>query len=278
MSSWYLFLDGRPVVAIAYPARGKKPADKDAVPFAPDAYLLTADSERKGHPREYDSRRALEHVVSGIRRYAPQVVVEIVPLPPKERPMKRIKKNASNDPAFAVTATMTPENPPPPDVPLERARYREKLPVAINEAIAFVASNELARVIVERASFLEARKAQNAKARERRAHYDEAIEELGAKINKRTEMKEVECIEYLDPMKKEIFIVRQDTAEIVSRRPAEADDMQETLLDGTGKPIVGASPKKRKKGDKAEPEPPFGDMPIPGALVDRFLEDQEAPL
>lgn len=180
---------------------------------------------------------------------------------PKVRTMAN-KKNGKSD-AIPIAATMSQMNIDP-SAPVERARYKEFLPCEIADGIAHVAGDELAKLIQERAVFLERRKSENAKAREKRAFFDERIEELGAMIGTRTEKRQVECVEYLHPDEKKIVVVRLDTGETVSNRVAEPDDMQEVmpLLDGTGKPIQETKG-KGKSGRRTDPEPPFGEEASP---------------
>lgn len=114
---------------------------------------------------------------------------------------------------------------------VERDRYKERLPCKIELDLVHAKGAELATTIAERAIFLERVKAENAKRRERRAFFDERIEELGNSINMKAEDKPVECVEYLvtKGKKKVIEVERTDTGEIIQTREAEADDLQEEL-------------------------------------------------
>jgi hypothetical protein len=160
-------------------------------------------------------------------------------------------KTKSNGSLRATTASFTQQNLDP-SAPVEIARYKERLPCAINEAVAMVAADELGKIIAERAVWLERRKATNVKAREQRSFFDEQIEILGAKVATRTAVQDVEVVEYLFADEKTaeaprgvVKIVRLDDGSSIGNRPAEDEDLQVSLLDGTtGKPA-------KEKGKKA---------------------------
>lgn len=121
---------------------------------------------------------------------------------------------------------------PAKDGRTERTRYEKSLLCTIDEKTRDRSADELGKIIREREEFLERRKAQNAKAREQRAHFDERIKELGEQIEKRAERRMVEVVDYLviKDGDKWVETVRCDTEEIVEKRDAGPDDLQDALF------------------------------------------------
>jgi hypothetical protein len=126
----------------------------------------------------------------------------------------------------------------PKDMPkgaVERNRYDEKLPCKTDAEVTTAKALELAKLEHQRTAFREAWKAQCAKARERRAYFEERIEELANEVDGQVEYRNVQVVEYLLPTN-EVMVVRGDTGEVIETRAADADDLQETIpgavLDG----------------------------------------------
>jgi hypothetical protein len=132
-----------------------------------------------------------------------------------------------------------------------RDRYEERLPCKSDDTVAAVKARELAKLAHQRTSFLERRKAENAKAREVRAYFDERIEELAAEVDGQVEYRNVEVQEYLLPTN-EVIAVRRDTGEIIETRPADAEDLQDRIPGSEGKPKPKPKRAKKDEGDGAE--------------------------
>lgn len=119
--------------------------------------------------------------------------------------------------------------------PVERARYDDMLPCKLEPSDIPARAAELAKTIREREEMLELKREANAKYRERIAYFDERLTSLAEAVEGKTEKRSVPCIEYLLPRTNEIQVVRQDTHEVVERRAAEPQDLQEGLFDGKGR-------------------------------------------
>lgn len=148
------------------------------------------------------------------------------------RPMARKKKDFSEAVAASDEASSNRE-------PMIIGRKKEKLPVRIDDAACALKGQELAKVVTERLALKEANRAKNADFREKRSHLDEREKELSKSIEQHTELRLVDCVERLLPTN-EVELVRSDTGEVVSTRPAEAKDLQQDRTTGANpKPING---------------------------------------
>lgn len=116
---------------------------------------------------------------------------------------------------------------------VERNRYDEKLPCRTDADVTTAKALELAKLEHQRTAFREAWKAQCAKARERRAYFEERIEELANEVDGQVEYRNVQVVEYLLP-NNEVMVVRGDTGEIIETRIADADDLQESIPGANG--------------------------------------------
>jgi hypothetical protein len=160
----------------------------------------------------------------------------------------------------AVKDKKTP-NGGPSGIPIripKGSKYDEKLPCRIPEADVHKAGADLASCIRQRAEWLEKRKAENAKAREERAYFDQRIEELGQAIEQQSVTRRVTCQDYLVTRggKPTIEIVRLDTNEVVTTREPTTGELQEGFtFDGKKDEKPG---RKARGSAKAAPEPPFG--------------------
>jgi hypothetical protein len=137
-----------------------------------------------------------------------------------------------------------------------RDRYEDKLPCKSDDAIVATKARELARLEHQRTVFRESWKAQCAKTRERRAFFEERIEELATEVNGEVEYKNVEVQEYLLPTN-EVIAVRLDTMEIIDTRTAEAEDLQDRIPgadEGKPKKPRGKGKRVNAEGDVVEGE------------------------
>lgn len=190
--------------------------------------------------------------------------------------MAKAKKSAKSVTKPKAAAKPAPESKGAIRIP-KGARYDEKLPCKIPEAEVHKAGADLASCIRQRAVWLEKRKADNAKAREERAYFDQRIEELGEAIEEQSVTRRVPCQDYLVTRggKPTIEIVRLDTNEVVTTREPTSEELQEGLFAGD-KP-AGKKGRKGKGDTKPDPEPPFGrphPEPAPPSLPN-FGEDDE---
>jgi hypothetical protein len=157
----------------------------------------------------------------------------------EEKDMAKGRTTANDtQPAFAAGAVFKK-----PTGTVRRDSYEERLPCRSDDAVVATKARELAKLEHQRTAFRESWKAQCAKARERRAFFEERIEELAAEVDGQVEYRNVEVIEYLLPTN-EVIAVRSDTHEVVSTRTAEAEDLQDS--------IPGTEGKSKKKGKGAE--------------------------
>jgi hypothetical protein len=129
-----------------------------------------------------------------------------------------------------------------------RDKYEEKLPCQADDKIIATKARELAKLEHARTQFRASWKAVCAKTRERRAFFEERIEELAAEVDGQVEYENVEVQEYLLPTN-EVIAVRLDTGEVVSTRTAESEDLQDRIA-GTGD--AGKKKGKRAKSDDVE--------------------------
>lgn len=113
---------------------------------------------------------------------------------------------------------------------VERAKYLEQHPVRIADSIVAAKADELAAVFREHEAALAERRDFNAQSREKVAGIHERMKTLAESVEKHTELRDVEVVEYLITATSEIQCVRTDTGEVVASRTADADDRQEALF------------------------------------------------
>jgi hypothetical protein len=104
-------------------------------------------------------------------------------------------------------------------------RFTQDLPCKLEDEATAELREKLVNVVSERVKQEE----QIAILRECVKGLSKREAELVGKLHKNTEERQVECVEYLLPTN-EVLIVRVDTSEVVSRRTAEAEDLQEPMF------------------------------------------------
>ena len=176
------------------------------------------------------------------------------------------KKSAASKPAKkskATPATATTRRTQAKSEPIGDP-YEEKLPCPIPLEQVHAAGEALAGCIEARAAWLEKRKAENAKARDERAYYDNRIEELGKQITLKSETRRIKCQDFLvvKDGRKVIECVRLDTKAVIHTREANADELQTDLFGDDDKPGKG---KKKPKAEDLAPRP--GELRGPPAGV-----------
>lgn len=117
--------------------------------------------------------------------------------------------------------------------PVEIDRYEELLPCRIDEDLVHSKAIELAAVIRTRESVLEEKRAANAEYRDQLAAFDSRLLELAEAVEGKIEKRNVLCVEFLLP-NNEVQTVRQDTGEIVGKRTATPEELQQEIP-GAGK-------------------------------------------
>ena len=180
----------------------------------------------------------------------------------KAKADKKGKSPAKGPGKFAAAVAASEANGSPPlRKPVERRRFKEKLPVKIAAEAVAEKGDALAKVIHERNEMLEEQRESNSGFRERRAYFDQRLDELADSIESKTEIRLVPCIEYLIAETNEIQVVRQDTGEVVPSlsRIAEGGDRQEALK---------LNPDEDEDGENAVRHNPdedddLGDLPDP---------------
>jgi hypothetical protein len=130
---------------------------------------------------------------------------------------------------------------------VERARYEMELDCTIDAEIRATKGEELAKVCLERETFLEERRAENAAANDKRKAYDDRIESLSTAVMNGTEKRKVECIDVLLPTN-EIQTLRTDTGEVVDSKTATKEDLQEGLFQGK---TANAQAKAQREAEEA---------------------------
>jgi hypothetical protein len=135
-------------------------------------------------------------------------------------------------------------------VGVERKRYKEALPVRIEDSVVAAKAGELAKIIQDRAALLEEKREANANYREKISFFNELLDELATSVQKHTELRQVQCVERLIVETNQIEVVREDTGEVVRTRTADVSDRQEALFPGEPKKKGPGRPKKAK----ADPE------------------------
>lgn len=165
--------------------------------------------------------------------------------------MAKAKKSAKSVTKPKAAAKPAPESKGAIRIP-KGARYDEKLPCKIPEAEVHKAGADLASCIRQRAVWLEKRKADNAKAREERAYFDQRIEELGEAIEEQSVTRRVPCQDYLVTRggKPTIEIVRLDTNEVVTTREPTSEELQEGSC---GRQARGKEGAQRQRRHEARP-------------------------
>ncbi len=143
---------------------------------------------------------------------------------------------------------------------VERKRYHEFLPVRVPDSEKLEAHAELSRLEGDRLRLKSEKREVLARFREKFNALDVDIEKLVEKGNDGVEKRRVECVDYLLSTN-EIEMVRQDTGEVVLKRTATAEELQESLLTLPAPKADGKKARKERQTDPAPPpapEPPFG--------------------
>lgn len=135
------------------------------------------------------------------------------------------------------------------------AEYHEPLPCKILSVDVEEKANALAVVLGEEAQLKDRKRSVLAEFRQKQNYYDERKAELGEAVRTKTERRSTKIQEWLLPTN-EIEIIRTDTAEVIRKRTADAQDLQEDMWTDGPK---GAKPKKgrKPKGDE-KPAPDLG--------------------
>ena len=153
--------------------------------------------------------------------------------------------------------------------PIERKRFKEKLPVPISRNHLETKSQELAKVINDREAILVEKRAVNAEYREKLSFYDERLLQLAVDCTTHSEAREVECVEELVIETQTVRTVRLDTGAVIKERAATSDDLQVGIDMAAAPPATtnGLSP------DLFPPAPQDDDAPERG-LEDDVSEDE----
>jgi hypothetical protein len=113
---------------------------------------------------------------------------------------------------------------------VERRHSKEKCPVKIPAEDVEKKAEALAKVIQDREGVLDEKRAINADFREKLNYFDERLKELAESVRSHSEVRVVECVEFLLERTHEVVLIRQDTGEQVGQaRPAVASDVQDEL-------------------------------------------------
>lgn len=142
---------------------------------------------------------------------------------------KKKKKDFSEAVAASAEADAAPKGP---RVPVIIKKYREKLPVRIDDAAVAVKAQELAKLIHEERALLDEKREANATYREKLNFFKERNEQLATSIDMHTEAREVAVVDRLIVETSTVEIVRQDTGEVVNRRAATAAELQKEMYEG----------------------------------------------
>lgn len=165
------------------------------------------------------------HTMASKKNGTPTTTPELGPDgAPKRKRGRPPKAKADFSGAVAASRANDPER-------VERKRFKQKLPVEIGPAEVAKHAAELAAVIREREAVLVRKREVNAKYREQIAYFDERLKELGVSVEQHTETRDVECVEALITRTNTVEVRRLDTGAVLSRRAADAGDVQEKMFD-----------------------------------------------
>lgn len=113
---------------------------------------------------------------------------------------------------------------------IERRRSKERCPVKIAAEDVEKKADALAKVIQDRGIVLAERSEALGDYRKKLSFFDERLEELAESVRSHSELRDVECVEFLLERTGEVVIIRQDTGEQVGEaRAATAEDRQDEL-------------------------------------------------
>lgn len=115
--------------------------------------------------------------------------------------------------------------------PVDRGvSYTIDLPVPVDEHEVAEAAAEMVREIRKREAVLEERREDMARHKEDLVGIDKRMQDLASTVENHTRKKPVKVTERVVTETATIEIVRTDTGEVVSTRPAEATDVQQGLF------------------------------------------------
>ena len=118
---------------------------------------------------------------------------------------------------------------------VERRKFTEKLPCTVDSAAIDKAAHDMAELHFARKSIESQRKGAIADFKERLAELAAQEATLARMIQDGTELREVDCAEYLVVETCEVITRRLDTNERIAARAADPEDRQEALdLDAEG--------------------------------------------
>lgn len=144
--------------------------------------------------------------------------------------MGKKKKHETNGHAEQTPAPETKDAGPPAGA-TERRRYTEELSVKNTDTQQSVLAGQLADVILEKGRIEDEKKEAMSGFNEKLKDLEAREKELASEVHSGTHKEPVEVVEYLLPTN-EIQCVRSDTGEVLERRAADADDLQEDMFGG----------------------------------------------
>ena len=144
---------------------------------------------------------------------------------------KHEKSNSRGAKKFSSAIAASKQNGTAPGHHLvERKRYTTELDVTAKPEEVAAMAGTLADLEIERESIKAEKCDALAGFRDTLEGIDGRIAELAAAVKGHTKKEQVECVEYLDEATGGIRVVRQDTKEEIEYRPAEKEDLQESMF------------------------------------------------
>lgn len=180
----------------------------------------------------------------------------------------------SNGAAAAVApTTVAASDAVPMRVGVERARYKEKLPVEATQEERVAAGQTMADLVNKIEEFKIRKREELAALKEERSGLDARLNEAAGVFNGK-KLEETEVVEMLYPETCSVDVIRLDTSEVVRTRAATAEDLQEQMrVDEetavADKAIALITGGRRKDPDVADPN----DVTDPTAVLQGKLTE-----
>ncbi len=141
----------------------------------------------------------------------------------------------------------------PPSEPVVRRRFKQKLPVRIDDAAVALLAEDMAIQFELHKKVEDERRDAMAGFRKRMAAISERMEQLAANVRSHTISKSVDCMDRLIAQTNTIESVRIDTGETFDTRAAKHADLQDSLnypeAPPSGEELAGNEPSASVDGD-----------------------------
>jgi hypothetical protein len=151
-----------------------------------------------------------------------------------------------------------------------RARYEEKLPVAADALEREAAGAEMSKIVDELESFKIEKRETLAELRDRKTGLEQRLNEMSG-VWKGKKLTNVLVQEYLIVETATIEVVRTDTGDVVSTRPATKEDLQEQIRTDSADALADSviakmTPPAKPSAESGAPGP--NDITDPGGVLE----------